>query len=141
MATLYDDVLNYLAAEGLIDGSTGWAGKAAYMPATPNKLICVFETPGEPPESKKDGSDEQEYDLPGFQIRGRGEAFGYDALRAKMQEIFLALHGSSLSPSSGDPGYVYVFAVQSGPMPMGYDDNSRPGLTWNYRCMRERETT
>ena len=137
--SLLTDVLDHLAAEGLIDGATGWTGSAGYLPPTPDKVIAVFETPGDPPEMISVGSTEQAYDAPGFQIRGRGAAMGYEALREKMGAIFLALHDSTLSPATGEPAYVLVRAVQSGPLPLGLDENDRPGMTWNFTALRERE--
>jgi len=137
---LVTDVLDFLETEGLIEGATEWSGFAGYLPPEPNQAIAVFETPGAPPESKPDGSTETEYDEPTFQVRGRGEKFGYEALRTKMGAIYRALHGSELSPASGDPVYVYVYARQSGPFPLGLDENNRPGLTWNFKALRERET-
>lgn len=137
--SLLADVLDHLTVAGLINGSTGWTGYAGYLPPSPDQVIAIFETPGEPPELVKDGSDEIAYDYPRFQVRGRGARHGYAALRSKLGAIFAELHGSSLSPASGDPAYVLVRAVQSGPLPLGLDDNDRPGMTWNYTAIRERE--
>lgn len=140
MTLMVDDVLDFLADEGLIGGATGWTAAYGHLPPTPDQVIVVFETPGLPPEKAQTGSSETEYDEPGFQIRGRGAEYGMEALRTLMGQIYRALHGSSLSPATGDPAYVFVFAEQSGPLTLGLDDASRPGLTWNFRCMRERET-
>ena len=139
MAMLITDVLDYLVDQGLIGGATGWSEAAGYLPPTPDQIIAVYETHGLPPELKPVGSAEIEYDMPGFQVRGRAGRFGYSALRTKMGEVYRALHGSSLAPATGDPMYVQVIAVQSGPLPMGLDDLSRPGMTWNFTAMRERE--
>lgn len=140
MALLITDVLDFLGGEGIIDGATGWAGYDAYLPPDPDKVITVFETTGLEPALKPTGSAETEYDEPGFQVRGRGAVFGYSALRVKMGEIYRALHGSTLSPTTGDPAYVLVRAVQSGPLPLGLDSNNRSGMTWNFVAMRERES-
>ena len=140
-AKLVTDVLDYLAEEGLIDGDTDWVGKFGYMPSEPDQVIVVFETGGFPAEAKPDSSDEQEYDEPTFMIMGRGDANGYDALRDKMGAIYRSLHESELSPTTGDPQYLYVYATQSGPFPLGQDgEDNRPRLTWNFRALRERET-
>ncbi len=140
MALLITDVLDFLVAEGIIGGATGWTRGAAYLPPDPDQIIAVFETTGLVPEVVKTGSTEQSYDNPGFQVRGRGTEFGYEALRIKMGQVYRTLHGSALGPASGDPMYVIVTAVQSGPLPIGLDDESRPGLTWNFIAMRERES-
>lgn len=141
MAQLIDDVLDYLEAQGLIRGATGWSGFANYLPPTPDQVIAVFPTPGLEPEEAPAGSTETEYDYPGFQVRGRGTVFGSSALLDKLGAVFRSLHGSTLSPAGGDPIYVYVYAVQSGPLPLGHDQNDRPEFTWNFRAMRERESS
>ena len=139
-AKLVTDVLDYLADEGLIDGATDWVGGFGYMPPTPDQMIVVFETGGFPARTRPDGSTEQEYDEPTFMIMGRGLEFGMDLLRDRMGEIYRSLHASSLAPSSGDPAYLYVYATQSGPFPLGHDgQDNRPRLTWNFRALRERE--
>lgn len=142
MALLITDVLDFLIAEGIIEGATGWTQSAGYMPPAPDKIIAVFETPGLVPVIVKDGSTEQAYDEPGFQIRGRSVKFDYGDLREKMGEVYRALHGSDLDTvTTGDPAYVIVRAIQSGPLPLGLDDKSRPGATWNFEAMRERESS
>lgn len=141
MALLIDDVLDYLVAQGVIEGATGWTRAAGYLPPSPNQVIAVFETGGIEPEIAPVGSDEVEYDYPGFQVFGRGAVFGYEALRNKMGEVFRTLHDSTLSPGVGTPAYVQVQAVQSGPLALGYDENDRPLLTWNFTAMRERESS
>lgn len=138
------DVLEFLADQGLVDGATAWTGVTGGVPPAPDKIIAVFETPGQEPELVSDGSAEQAYDRPGFQIRGRGAkaepgVFDYSDLRDRMGQVYRALHGSELSPATGDPAYVLVRAVQSGPLPLGLDDNDRPEMTWNFVAMRERE--
>ena len=139
MALLITDVLDYLEAQSLIGGVTGWTRAAGYLPPSPDQVVAIFETPGEVPEVVPEGSTEQAYDVPGFQVRARGGEFGYSALRTKIGAIYRSLHGSTLSPTTGDPGYVYVYGVQSGPLPMGNDGNNRPELVWNFVAMRERE--
>ena len=97
-------------------------------------MIVVYETGGGDPEIVADGSSEIAYDNPSFQIRGRGEKLGMEALRAKMGAVYRALH-------SGDLGsdYVFCYAKNSGPMLIGLDKASRPGLTWNFNTMRRRD--
>ena len=64
----------------------------------------------------------------------RGDVRGYEAARVKMKQVYLALHAM-------EPGvnFVYLYSNQSGPLPMGDDDNDRPEMTWNFVTMRERE--
>ncbi len=138
MANLIDDVLDFLESEVLVAGATGWTRAASWMPPDPDQIVAVYETPGTAPEQIRDGSTEQAYDDVGFQVRIRGAAHGYEAAREQIGKIYRALHGSSLAPATGDPAYLIVHATQSGPMPLGLDENERPGMTWNFRTMRER---
>lgn len=142
MALLLTDVRNYLVEEGLVEtgGDPSWDCWCGYLPPSPDAGIAIFETSGAVPETKKSGSTETEYDEPHFQVRGRGEKFGLETLREKMGAIYRALHDSTLSPSTGDPAYVFVFALQSAPFSLGLDDSQRPGMTWNFKALRERET-
>ncbi len=141
MALLITDILDFLVAEEIIGGATGWGEFAGYLPPTPDKVIVVFETPGLIPEIVKVGSSEQAYDEPGFQIRGRGDGFDYGPLREKMGEVYRALHDADMDTvTTGDPQYVLIRAVQSGPLPLGLDNASRVGMTWNFEAMRERES-
>lgn len=127
---LLDDIGTHLTTAGVVGGATGWVLSKGYMPPTPDQVLAVFETPGEPPEVGK--GDATVYDYPGFQVRVRGAKFGYSAARAKLQDVFDALHAREPS------GYVYVYAAGSGPLPLGNDAQQRPELTQNYRAMAAR---
>jgi hypothetical protein len=100
-----------------------------YQPHTPDKTITIYETGGPEPDQTPGTT----HDFPTFQVRGRGAEFGYEALRTKMQEVFDTLNNASIS------GYVYVFGVDSGPIPLGYDkEDDRPQLVWNFKTMKVR---
>lgn len=133
MALLVTEVLDYLEAQGLIAGATGWGRSAGYLPPDPDKVVAVYITPGVQPEVVRDGSTETAYDEPGFQVRGRSDRFGYEELETKMRAIYQALHGVAIANN-----YVLVTADQSAPLPMGMDENGRPGMTWNFSAVRER---
>lgn len=138
MAILATDIVDFLAGLGLIDGATGWTSAKEYMPPSPDKIIAVFETPGLEPEIVSEGVTETAYDQPGFQIRARGAAHGYAAMRDKLTAIFAALHGVSITGTTNNAGYLLVRAVQSAPMNLGHDEKSRPEATWNFLTVRER---
>lgn len=140
MALPTTDVLNFLQEEGLIGGSTGWAMASNYMPDDQNQVVAVFDTPGERPDTAPDGSTETEYDYGRFQVRVRGAQYGGGPARTLIGQIYRALHNSNLNPTTGDPVYIYVYGIQSSPLPLGLDDASRPGFSWNFEYMRERET-
>lgn len=136
---LLDSIADHLEDEGIGGGLTGWAIYKSILPASPDKAIAIFETPGETPEIVSEGSSEIKYVNPGIQIRVRGLKFNYEEARLKIMEIFKALHGAEPTTNPGEPEYVYVYAIGSGPLPMGLDTSERPELSWNFRVMREQE--
>lgn len=133
MTRLLTDVLGYLQTAGLVGGASGWSRAASYLPPEPDRVIVVFETGGNEPELLPDGSTELLYDEVTFQVRGRAEAFAYQALRDHLGEVYRALHGAAITAD-----YVQVRATQAGPIQLGLDDRSRPGLTWNFTALRRR---
>jgi hypothetical protein len=139
---LLDDIGNYLIAQNLVEGSTGWTLCQSFLPPSDPtqpgaQTICLFETPGEPPEIVGDQTVESSYDTLGLQIRGRGAVSGYQALRAQMQAIYLGLHQKEPAVVSG-MDYIFIYAKTSGPLPMGKDQEQHDELTWNFRLMRKR---
>jgi hypothetical protein len=137
--SLLDQIADHLISSGIVvyPGEVGWPIYKGMFPPTPDKVVSVFETPGDPPDIIQD-SPETAYDYPGFQIRIRGERYAYDEMRAKMQDIFEALHESEPAVSSSEPVFIYIYAVSSGPLPMGSDESERPELSWNFKTMRSR---
>jgi len=132
---LLEDIEAKLVAAGVVGGTTGWAFFKSFIPDSPDKAIVAFETGGEPPDYQGGA-----FVYPRFQIRVRGGARGYQAARVKWQEAFEVLHdGTLIDGNSSPPGaYVFCFAIQSGPIPLGDDGNDRPSLAVNFRTMRER---
>lgn len=121
---LIDDILATLTTAAVIDGST-WTGFGAYTPAVPDQVVIVTETGGPAP----DQTPVIGHDFKTFQIRVRGAKEEYDTARTRMQAVFDALNDATIS------GYVYVFAVQSGAMPLGNDEKDRPIIGLNFQCM------
>lgn len=127
--SILDDIGTKLVDDNVVGGATGWVLHKSYLPATPDNVIALFETGGAAPDQTPGTA----HDFPDFQVRGRSSEFTYDVLRDKMQEVFDSLNDATLS------GYIYTFAIQSGPIPMGFDkQNNRPELVWNFRTMKER---
>ena len=127
--SILDDIGAQLTSDDVVGGVTGWTLFKSYQPKSPDKTITIYETGGpEPDQTPGTG-----YDFPTFQVRGRGAEFGYEALRSKMQDVFNSINNATIS------GYVYIFAVDSGPIPLGYDkEDNRPQLTWNFKTMKAR---
>ena len=125
---LLDDIGTELTTAGVVGGATGWTLAKAFEPPTPDQVVTLYETGGGLP----DQTDGTKYDLPTFQVRVRGDEFGYEDARTKMGDVFDALNDATIS------GYVFVFAAQSGPISLGHDGATRPLLTLNFVTMKER---
>ena len=122
---LLDSIHDYLVAQLIAGGVTGWSLYKGFLPDKSDQAVTIYETPGLAPENETLDTIYR----PAFQIRVRGPVFDYEATRAKMQEVRESVHDADIS------GLVYVYATQSGPVPLGNDGNDRPNLTMNFRTM------
>lgn len=136
---LLDQIGNILINAGVVNGGTGWTLCQSFEPPTPDKVVVLYETPGEPPDIVRPTSPETAYDLPGIQVRVRGDVNKYKETTAKIREVFMALHGQEPGPVAGELTCTFIYGIGSGPLPLGLDGSNRPELTWNFRVMRERE--
>lgn len=96
---------------------------------TPNhdRAIALYETPGlEPLQTWL-------ITYPSFQVVVRGAQDEAAEVRQKQQDIFALLHCGNVALGTD---FVYCFAKQSAPIPMGRDEKRRPKSAWNYRTMR-----
>lgn len=120
----------------LQQASVGWSIYKGYMPDEPDNLIVVYETGGQPPDQS-----DSPFDFPSIQVRVRGPREDYQSARSKIQECFNALHAKQITVVGVSPvkKYVYCYAIQSGPIPMGRDTNTRPELVWNFQLMVARD--
>lgn len=121
---LLDLIYNFLVAQTVAGGVTGWELYKGFLPDN-GKAVAIFESPGLTPEN--DSTDTSFY--PAFQVRVRGDKFGHETARAKIQEIRDILNDANIT------NLVYVYANQSGPTPLGNDGNDRPNFTLNFRTM------
>lgn len=135
---LLDDIGDHLIAAGVVGGVTGWTLAKSFLPPSPDQVVALYETPGEAPDILRPGDSSTAFDKPGLQVRVRGAAHDYATARTKIQAVFAALHQSEPAVTSGEPYIVYLYAVQSAPMPLGLDQSNRPELTWNFILMRQR---
>jgi len=127
--SILDDIGTQLTTDGVVGGASGWTLAKSYQPATPDKMITIYETGGKEPDQTPGTT----HDFPTFQIRGRGVEFGYAALRTQMQAVFDSLNNATIS------GYVYIYAIDSGPIALRFDTaENRPEMVWNFRTMKVR---
>lgn len=127
---ILDDISLLLSGGGVT--ATIYKG---FLPDTPDSAVALYETPGEVPDQSG-----TPYDYLTFQVRCRGNPGDYVSVRVLMDQCYRILHNSVPTDYSSPPAgkYIYCFAVQSGPTPMGRDANGRPELVWNFKAMRER---
>lgn len=131
---ILDDIIAALVAAGLgqsDDSAADWMIYGNYMQATPAKAICVYTAGGPPPETRTPA------DYPNIQIKVRGAADGFEEMAAKEEAIYLFLQAGDAPAQFGD-AYVYCYAIQSSPIPMGQDENRQPAAVRNYRFMKAR---
>jgi len=127
---ILDDMRDHLVTNSIVEGATGWQCLIGRITDNQDQQVALFETGGETPDAST-GTDTK-VDEVTFQVRVRASVLAYDDARSKIQDVFDTLQDATIS------GYVYVFAIQAGPLNMGYDNNNRPELAQNYRALKNR---
>ena len=144
---LLDDIEQWLVHQGVGDfyqnlgtsGLTGWPICKGFIPPEPDQVIGLFETPGEAPDIiSKTVIGEQSYDVVGLQVRMRGAVDGYRELRSQLQLVYKALHQNEPNVTSGQD-YIFIYASNPAPLPMGKDSNNRDELVMNFLVMMRRQ--
>lgn len=123
-----EDIADHLATGGIAGGVTGWGLAIGRMPASPNRMVGLFETAGRPPDTK--------YALrsPNLQVRVRAEKGGYEEARLKAEAVLVELEG--LRGTVGGSVFVHFIALAD-MTPMGEDENERPEVAVNFMTARE----
>lgn len=117
---LVEDGIGVFASES----SSVWAIRISRMKDKPNKMICIYDTLGYPPEPGLD------INYPGIQIVVRGEPDGYRDTWAKCARIRDSLLGRPSETRNGD---VWASVTMSSDIVwLGYDDNERPTFSMNF---------
>lgn len=132
--SVIDEIGDYLTAQGLVGGATGWSLVKGDVPASPDQMVTLTETAGEASDPAYPLSRER------FQVRVRGAerhagAGAYTAARDKIQALRVALHGL-INSTLGAVRYVQVLEVAS-PAHLGYDANGRPEFVQTFATRRE----
>ncbi len=98
-------------------------------PSTPADCVCVFETPGGPPQLTMDI---EKYEYPSVQIRVRNTDWqtGWNLAEA----IKTALHGRAQETWNG--ALYTVITVANGPFHLDWDDNHRARFIININMQR-----
>jgi len=130
---LLDEIGTRLTGQGVAStaSTASWFLAKGFLPPTPDKVIALFETGGFP----NDGHESALIDRPTFQVRVRGDAFGYSTARTKSAAARTALEIGNASLS----GRYYVHVVAQGePVSLGQDENNRPSVVMNFTALRSR---
>lgn len=126
------DIADALVAAGLgiqqTNEAADWMMRIGYMQASPDRSVCVYTAGGQAPETGMPAG------YPNFQIKVRGNKDDYAAVEAMETAIYRFLHAGN-APVQFGATWVYCYAIQSAPLPLGQDENRRPALCRNYRTM------
>jgi hypothetical protein len=133
--SVLDDIYNRMEAAGVFGGATGWTGYKGFKPETPDKVVVIYLTPGEPPDQSQ-----ASFDYPRFQVFVRSAKDSDADAYIKIQDVFDALHNQTLTDGAMSPPtpWTYCYAVQTGPLPLGRDANGRLQLVINFKGMKPR---
>lgn len=129
--TFEDDIAAYLETKGR--GTVDTTIFVNNLPSTPDAVIALFGYAGQAP----DWTNTNKYDKPSLQVRVRGAKDAAAAARELIETIAHDLDGLTNTLLSGTY-YQRIEAVQSGPSPMGRDDNGRMEYVWNFYITKTR---
>lgn len=132
MNDLPADVQAYLAAQSLIDGSTGWPSTRGALHDEFDRLVAIRSDGGPEPEVyAASGLGSAALHRPSVQVRVRGAAADTrDVVYATAVAVHDALHGLH-GATLGGTDYLLVRA-RSGGFAEFYDDRQRLNLTMSY---------
>lgn len=127
------DILS-TAGVGTIGANSGWSISVSREPLKPDTCITIFDRP-----SFLEPDPKWLLEHPNFQVRIRGSENNYLSATTKAQEIKDLLLGIQPQLRNGTK-YRGIWQV-SDIIPLGYDEQNRPILTMNFRCLREPTST
>jgi hypothetical protein len=113
----------------IVDGTTGWPLKFGKLPADIDKVVALYDTPGQSPNPR------WRLDYPGVQALVRSTAHDYAGGYTKVREVRDALLGLD-SVTVGSERIVSVTCLGDINY-IGPDENSRPIFSVNFRMIIE----
>jgi hypothetical protein len=126
---LLGEIADYLDAQSLTGGATGWTAKTGRFSEESDQQVLVRATPGQTPEAWTD------LEYPGFQIVTRGPVDDVVTAEAQADRVFGALHRVTPGTALGGKVYAGLTALQS-PYVMEWDTQNRPIVVQNFRALR-----
>jgi hypothetical protein len=122
-----------LAAQGLVDGATGWPSVRRNLNDTSDRMVVLTEDGGPPPEiTKAEGIGDTAMETIGVQLRVRGAPRLGDEAAAKAQACLDDLD-SLQGVQIGTRVYMSVSAATGEPVFIGFDAKERPEFTVAFR--------
>lgn len=110
---------------------SGYVVKTGYMPATPDKVIALYEYGGNPPEFGFSQAGLL-YGRPGLNIKVRGAADDYVGPRAIMDAIWQDLPKIQATTLSGYSGLIHMIRPTGSPTVFERDGNKRVVFNVNF---------
>lgn len=123
------DILNLLIARGLATTGSAYVN---WFPPNPDDVVSVFAYAGGAVERTHDSSGNAN---PSIQVRVRSASA--TTARLKIQNIFNHLDGIT-NTTIGGSFVLRIEALNSGPIPLGRDENNRTEYTWNFSVLLRR---
>lgn len=127
-----DEILSLLATAGL--GTVGTTLFKDELPDRPDVCGALFHSAGAPPQFGL-GVDGIQYEMPGAQIRFRGEAFDNSTPRAKVQTAMTELAKVQARTVSGT---LYLMIRPTG-HPFRLERDAKNRITWAVNITAEKE--
>ncbi len=129
--TVENDIATYLQTGGF--GTVGNSIFLNTMPPTPDNCIAVSIYAGGAAIDRT--HDTSGNDSPSIQIRVRNTSAG--TARTKVEQIYNYIDGVT-NTTIGSTFFLGISAINSGPVPMGKDENGRTEFAWNFSTIRRR---
>ena len=130
--SVVSDVVSYLAALDIVDGSSDWPSVRGVLHDASDRLVAVRNDGGPQPEiGAAEGLGSAAFRDPRVHLTVRGGPHDRDSTDDKAQEIYDALHGL-MATTLGATQYDRIVA-ETTPIEVGQDENARPIHTVAFR--------
>ena len=129
MNSVSEDIKDFIELSDTgLDWDFGTDMFIGFMPETPDKCICIYDTGGYPPQSNYD------YYKPTIQIIIRGNKQDYQSAwddAFELMDVLHGVHGEEINLTT----YIQILSM-SDILFLGYDKNKRPEFSINFEIHR-----
>ncbi|MBF8186321.1 hypothetical protein ITP53_11285 [Nonomuraea sp. K274] len=116
------------------DGLPGGDIFHTFLPPSPDSALAVAQYVG------RESDAGNPWDEPYIQVRVRGPAVDVRVAEQRAQDVYDRLHGVGRRALAGGTWLQLAIGTQSGPYPIGPDEQGRPEFTVNFRVDVDRPT-